>query len=253
MVPSRIASAVGAIAVGLLLSACVAADPPVDAPSSEPQGPQPPVSTSITLQQLAGVVSEADAPPQALFDVGQASTAGADLLSEQEYWASVGGTPAACADIVSSPYLVSSADEADPARTDDATGALGTFTEEEDRFGLIQVYGRVFDDPAIASGFIDDFAATVAGCEGYRFVDADGGVTYDASGLTVSESASPPEGARVLSYSEDAAGTDGIGITFVQHENAVVAIYSELYPSSTMTPADVSALAGVIAGRVAAL
>ncbi len=253
-VPSRIAATAGAFALVLLLSACIAPDPGTDAPTGEPQGPLPPSDRSITLQQLAGLVSEADAPPQALFNVGAASTAGADLASEQDYWLSVGGTPAECADIVSSPYLVSSSDGADAARTDDPTGALATFTEAEDLFGLVQVYGRAFDDAATASGFLDEFSATVAGCGAYRFVGPEGDVTYDASGLRVEESTTEPAGTRVLTYGEEVEGSDalGVGITFVQRENAVVSIYSELYPSSTMTSADVAGLAAVVADRMAA-
>jgi hypothetical protein len=254
-VPSRIAATAGAFALVLLLSACIAPDPGTDAPTGEPQGPLPPSGTSITLQQLAGVVSEADAPPQALFNVGAASTAGADLASEQDHWLSVGGTPAACADIVSSPYLVSSADAAEAARRDDPTGALATFTEAEDLFGLIQVYGRAFDDAATASGFLDAFSATVAGCSGYRFLGPEGDIIYDASGLRVKESTTAPAGTRVLTYSEEAGESDalGVGITFIQHENAVLSIYSELYPSSTMTPADVAELAAILTDRMAAL
>jgi hypothetical protein len=252
--PSRIATALGAVALVVLLSGCVEPET-VPEPTGEPQGPVPPSTTSITLQRLATVVSEADAPPQALFDVGAASTSGDDLLSEQDYWTSVGGTPAECADVVSSPYLVSSADAADPARMDDATGALGTFTEVEDLFGLVQVYGRVFDDASTASGFVDELSATVAGCAGYRFIGADGEVTYDASSLSISESTTAPAGTRVLTYTEDVQGSDALGvdITFIQHENAVVAVFSELYPSSTMTPADVAAIGTAIAGRMAAL
>jgi hypothetical protein len=254
-VPSRIATALGTVTLVVLLGACVAPPAPDDSPSGEPQGPLPPSDAAITLQQLAGVVTEADAPPQALFAVGAASTSGADLVSEQDYWASVGGTPAECADVVSSPYLVTSADAADAARADDDTGALGTFTEQEDLFGLVQVYGRVFDDAATASGFLDAFSATAAACPGYRFIGTDGAVSYEATNLRVAESPEPPAGSRVLTYSEDVRGSGalGVGITFIQHENAVVSIYAELYPSSTMTPADVAAIADVVAGRMGTL
>jgi hypothetical protein len=254
-VPSRIATALGAVTLVVMLGACVGPAAPADTPSGDPQGPLPPSNTAITLQQLAGVVAEGDAPPQALFAIGAASTSGADLLSEQDYWTSVGGTPAECADVVSSPYLVTSADAADAARTDDETGALATFTEQEDLFGLVQVYGRVFDDAAAASGFLDAFAGIVAACPGYRFIGTDGAVSYEAANLRVTESPEPPAGTRVLTYSEEVRGSGAlsVGITFMQHENAVVSIYAELYPSSTMTPADVEAIADVIAGRLAAL
>jgi hypothetical protein len=59
----------------------------------------------------------------------------------------------------------------------------------------------------------------------------------------------------VLTYREDVAVAEalGVGTTFVQHENAVVAIYDELYDSSTMTADDVAAIAEAIAARMAAL
>ena len=252
--PARIATATTAVALAVLLAACVPAAP-VSTPTGEPQGPQPPSDAPITLQQLATVVTEDDAPPQALFDVGAASTSGADLLSEQQYWESVGGSPEQCRDVVSSPYLVSSADAADVARTDDPTGTLGTFSEDEDLFGLVQVYGRIFDDPAAASGFLDAFLQTVAGCTGYNLTDDDGAVTYQAVALHADEATDAPLGTRLVVFREDVSGSDilGVGITFVQRKNAVIAIYSELYPSSTITPADLSRITTTVSGRLAAL
>jgi hypothetical protein len=253
--PSRAAATLAAVTLVVLLGACSEPAAPVETPSGEPQGPLPPSDAGITLQQLAGVVTEADAPPEALFAVGAASTSGADLRSEQDYWASVGGTPAECADVVSSPYLVTSADAADPGRTDDATGALGTFTEQEDLFGLVQVYGRVFDEAATASGFLDAFSGIVAACPGYRFIGTDGAVTYEAADLRIAESPGGPAGTRALTYSEDVRGSDALGveITFIQHENAMVSIYSELYPSSTITADDVDGIVTAVTGRLAAL
>jgi hypothetical protein len=251
---SRVAAVLSAIALAALLGACVPSAPAV-APTGEPQGPQPPSDALITLQQLATVVTEADAPAQALFDVGSASTSGSDLLSEQQYWESVGGSPEECRDIVASPYLVSSADAVDAARTDDPTGTLATFSEDEDLFGLVQVYGRIFDDPATASGFLDAFMQTVAGCPGYRLAGEDGVVTYQAVALHVDEATDVPLGTRVVLFSEDVAGSDilSVGTTFVQRKNALIAIYSELYPSSTITPADVSRITTSVTGRLAAL
>lgn len=256
LVASRIATALGGMALAGLLTACVASGPtPDDTPTGQPQGPLPPSATEITLQRLASVVSAADAPPQALFTVGAASTAGEDLVSEQEYWVSVGGTPVECADVVSSPYLVSSEDAFDAARIDDPTGALGIFTEEEDRFGLVQVYGRVFDSEATASGFLDAFLTIVAECGAYRFVGPTGDVTYAATGLRVDESLPTPTDARVLRYGEDVSGSDvlAVGTTLIQHRNAVVGVYFELYPSSTMTSADVTELVATLTNRIATL
>jgi hypothetical protein len=253
-VRARVATTSAAVALAVLLGACVPSAP-VESPAGEPQGPQPPSTALITLQQLATVVTAEDAPAQSLFDVGAASTSGPDLLSEQQYWESSAGTPEECRDVVSSPYLVSSADAIDVARTDDPTGTLGTFSEDEDLFGIVQVYGRIFDDEATASGFLDGFVQTVAGCSGYQLSGDDGTVTYQAVALHVEESETGPAGMRALLFSEDAAVSDtlGVGTTFLQRKNAVIAIYSELYPSSTMTPDDVTDLAAIIAGRLATL
>ena len=133
---------------------------------------------------------------------------------------------------------MSSADAIDVARTDDPTGTLGTFSEDEDLFGIVQVYGRIFDDEATASGFLDGFVQTVAGCPGYQLSGDDGTVTYQAVALHVEESETGAgRDVRALLFSEDAAVSDtlGVGTTFLQRKNAVIAIYSELYPSSTMT------------------
>ncbi len=250
----RIASAPAAIALAVVLAACVASVPTGE-PSPGQQGPLPPTAALITLQQLATVVTAADAPAQSLFDVGEASSSGDDLVSEQGYWDAVGGSPDVCRDVVSSPYLVRTADADDDALLDDPTGAIGRFSEDEDLFGLIQVYGRIFDDEAAASGFVDGFAQTVAGCSGYQLTGEDGTVTYQAVALHLEESTTAPIGTRVLDFREDVAGSDitGVGTTFVVRKNAVIAIYSELYPSSTMTTTDVAQLAETLAERLAAL
>jgi hypothetical protein len=251
---SRLAAASTTAALAILLSACVISTH-VDAPTGEPQGPQQPSDALITLQQLATVVMAEDAPAQSIFDVGEASTSGPDLLSEQQYWEESHGAPEECRDVVSSPYLVSSADAADVARTDDPTGAIGRFTEDEELFGLVQVYGRIFDDVATASGYLDAFAQTVAGCPGYQLAADDGTVTYQAVALHLAESTTAPVGTRILLFSEDAVGSDTLGVTttFVQRKNAVIAIYSELYPSSTMSPDDVATVTDTIVGRLAGL
>lgn len=253
-VRSRVAAVVGALALVIALSACVPSAK-VAVPTSEPQGPLPPSDAPITLQQLATVVTEGDAPAQSLFDVGAASTSGADLLSEQQYWEAVGGRPEECRDIVSSPYLVSSADGADASRTDDPTAALGTYSEDEDLFGLVQVYGRIFDSPATGEAFLAEFTQTVAGCLGYQLTGEDGAVTYDAVALHLQESTTAPIGTRQFVFSEVVTGSDIISVstTFVQRKNAVVAIYAELYPISTMTPADVTTLTATVTGRLAAI
>jgi hypothetical protein len=251
---SRIASATATFALTLALSACVPATPTHDA-SPEQQGPLPPTGALITLQQLATVVTADDAPAQSLFDVGESSTSGDDLVSEEGYWQAVGGSPEECRDVVSSPYVVRTADADAESLLDDPTGAIARFSEDEDMFGLIQVYGRIFDDDAAASGFVDGFTQTVAACSGYQLTGEDGTVTYRAVALHLDESTTAPIGTRVLEFREDVAGSDitGVATTFVVRKNAVIAIYSELYPSSTMTTADVSQLSDTLAQRLAAL
>jgi hypothetical protein len=244
---------VAVVVLAAVLTGCVPTSP-VE-PGADPQGPVPPATGPITLERLATVVSAEDAPRSATFDVGEASTSGADLASEQDYWVAVGGSPEQCADIVSSPYLVSAADVDDERRLDDPSGTLGTFTEAEDLFGLSQVYGRVFDDEASASGFLDALGQVVAGCPGYQLTGADGQPNYVASALTFEESATAPAGTRVVMYGETVTGSEILSVrtTFIQHETAVVAVYAELYPSSTMTGADVAKISDAVATRMAAL
>jgi hypothetical protein len=244
-----------ALAVALVLAGCVgqAPDPaPVD---TAPIGPVAPPSGPVTLDRVLAIVEEDDASPTTLYTAdGTLSSSGADLQSEDAYFAQVGGTPAECAGVVSSPYLVSALDVG--ARLDDPSALIGTFTEvDEDRFGLVQVYARQFDDAARASAFLAEFAAAVQGCPGYRFIDGAGTVTWNATGLTVAPLDALPTGVAGLQYHETVTDTDATAVTtaLLQRDGVVIAVYGELYPSSTITPADVEAVAEAIAGRLGVL
>jgi hypothetical protein len=246
---------VAAIAAALALAGCVG-QPPDPAPGdTAPIGPVAPQSGPVTLDRVLAIVGEDDASPTTLYTAdGTLSTSGADLESEGAYFAQVGGTPPECAGVVSSPYLVSALDTG--ARADDPSALIGTFTEvDEDRFGLVQVYARQFDDAATASGFLAEFAAAVQACPGYRFVDAAGAVTWNATGLTVAPLDALPTGVAGVQYHETVTDTDATAVTtaFLQRDGVVIAVYGELYPSSTITPADVQAVATAIAGRLAVL
>jgi hypothetical protein len=247
--------AAAVLAVGLGLTGCVgqqAAPAPVD---TAPIGPVAPADGAVTLDQVLAIVGEDVASPTTLYSAdGTLSTSGADLDSEDAYFAQVGGTPAECAGVVSSPYQVSSYDTGD--RLDDPSALIGTFTEiDEDRFGLVQVYARQVDDAATASGFLTELTATVHGCAGYRFVDTDGAVTWSAAGLTVAPLDSLPAGVAGLHYGETVTDSDATAVTtaFLQRDGIVIAVYGELYPSSTITPSDVQAVASAIASRLALL
>ena len=254
MAPSRVAGVLAAASTILILAACVAAFPDTDQPD---QGPLPPASDGfVALDQLATLVTEADAPATMLVQVGEVSASGADLTSEQGYWVSVGGEPAECADVVSSAYLVSSADTGD--RADDPTGLIGMFTEiDEDRFGLMQAYARQFDDAPTAALFLQELRQTVVGCPGYRLIGADGTSNWTTSELQLTEGPAGPAGLDMesLRYEEIVQDSDALGltITFLRRDNVMVAVYAESYPTSTFTDGDASAIATAAYERMSAL
>ncbi|MGE3446183.1 MAG: hypothetical protein AB7H92_01210 [Microbacteriaceae bacterium] len=250
---ARLLVALAAVGLGVALSGCVGAPAePVDPGPAAPIGPVPPPSGPLTLERIAGIVSEDDGPPTTRFTPGGTlSTSGADLESEQQYWVAVGGTPDVCADVVAAPYLVSSADAADRDGLDDRSVLLGTFTElDEERFGLIQVYAREFDDDTAAQGFLSGFEASVAACPGYRFLD-DGVATYDAVALSVEQLAPAGDGeVAALEYRETLDTADHrTTVYFLQRDRIVISIYGEILPSSTITDADLESLTGTVALR----
>lgn len=238
-----------------LLSGCVGADPaPVESVSSAPIGPVPPAGGPLTLEAVAAIIGADDAIATATFAGGDApSTSGADLASENDYWIAVGGRPDACAGVVSAPYLVSAADTG--SRLDDPTLLIGIFTEvDEERFGLIQVSARQFDDAATASGFLTELTATVQGCPSYQLVDGDT-VTWNAVALNVAPLADLPAevaGVRYIETLQDSAAL-GVSTIFLQRDGVVLSIYGEITDTSTITQADVDALAAVVADRLGRL
>lgn len=249
-----VASALAGTVLVLTLSGCVP-PAPAESPSSAPVGPTAPTTGPLTLQRIAGIVGAGDASATMTFSPdGTVSSSGEDLASETDYWVAVGGRPEACADVVSAPYVVSRADAAAAARLDDPSALLGTFTElDEGRFGLIQVYARQFDDAATAAGFLDAFATTVDGCPAYQLVD-DGQITYDAVGLSVSRPAATADvAALVLEESLGDSPQHRTVLHLLQREGIVLAVYGEVFPTSTIVLDDVERIAGDLALRLAVL
>jgi hypothetical protein len=244
------AAAAVAVSLVLALSGCVGTSEE-DIPSQGPIGPQPAPEGPLTLNSVAGIVTDSDVPATTTLTVGTTvSTSGDDMVTERDYWTAVGGRPAECQDVVSAPYLVSSADAASRDLLDDPAALLATVTElDEERFGLIQVYARQFDDAVSARDFLDSFETLVAGCPSYQFVD-DGVVTYDAVALSVHPLATDGN-VYALEYRET-LGDAGHSTTvyFLQREGIVISVYGEILPSSTITDADVDAIAGNVAIRL---
>jgi hypothetical protein len=241
-----------AVLVVLALSACAptpSADPPQDDAPIGPVAPGP-----LTLQRVAGIITDADAPSTTLFTPGDTvSTSGEDLASEIDYWISVGGAPQTCAAVVSSPYLVSGHDTG--ARLDDPSALIATLTEvDEDRFGLIQVYARQFDDAATASAFLDEVTDAVNRCEGYTLSD-DGTVSYRAVTLRIEPLEQLPAGVAGLHYVETVESSLSTGVTtsFLQRDAIVLSVYAETTASSTISAAQADELTATIASRLAAL
>lgn len=242
-----------ALALVAALTACTEPEPdprpPLDIPT-----PSAPVDGALAFDDIVGIVTNADAPPTALSTLGDTlSTSGDVLADEQDYWIAVGGRPASCADVVSGPYLVGSGDSGD--RLDDPAAVLATFTEaDEALFGLIQVFAREFDGESDAAAFLTELQAAIAACPGYQFVD-DGTVTWNAVSLATAPLDTPPDGIDGFRYTETlrASRASSVTTTFVQRERIVIAVYAELFPTSTLTTADATTLADTIAERLSML
>lgn len=243
--------AAGAAGLLVLLTGCVGFDRDVE----EDPGtiaPRPPAA--IELADLTDALSQDDVPATTVVTPdGRLSVSGDDLEAERDYWTSVGGRPEECRDLVAGPYLVGSGDVG--GRLDDPSALLATVTElDEDRFGLMQVYARQFDDTATAASFLDEFQDAVAGCGGYRFVDGDS-VTWDAIRLGVEPLVGAPEGVTALHYSETLRDSSALeaSTTFLQRENIVISVFAEITETSTMTTADAVRFAAAIAARLSRL
>jgi hypothetical protein len=242
------------MSLGVGLTACVGAPAPVD---EAPIGPAPAPAGPLTLDRVAGILTADDVPATTSLTIGTTlSTSGDDLAAENDYWVAVGGRPAECADVVAAPYLVSSFDAGSDALLDDPSALIATVTElEEERFGLIQVYAREFDDTAAAQAFLAGFPESVAVCPAYQFVDGDT-VTYDAVALSVQPLTETGDGdVTALVYRETLGDSADHRTTvyFLQRDGIVVSVYGEVLPSSTLTDADIESVAGTIALRLGQL
>jgi hypothetical protein len=223
----------------------------MDPGTLQPVGPEPGASGSLSLHTVMAIVGADDGGDNTSFSAGtEFSTSGDDLTAETEYFAANGGTPAVCAPVVSSPYLVSSLDTG--ARADDPSYMIGTFTElDEDRFGLIQVYARQFDDAATASGFLGEFRAAVAACPGYQLRDG-GTVTLDVTKLRVSTLSGLPDDVAGIRYIETLRNSASTSVTvdFLQKGPIVISVYGELTPSSTITQQQIDGISADIVLRL---
>ena len=227
---------------------------PAPDPTDAPIGPVAPAPAALTLDSVAGIVSADDITETTTFTPGgELSTSGDDLASENDYWIAVEGTPQRCAPVVSAPYLVSGHDTGD--RLDDPSVLVGTMTEnDENRFGVIQIYARQFDDAATARAFLAELTASVGDCGGYTLAE-DGVVNFSASGLAIAELDDLPDGVTGLHYTEavDSSSSTGVTTSFLQREGIVIAVYTETTTSSTISAAGADALTATIASRLASI
>jgi hypothetical protein len=175
--------------------ACFGAAPAPRTPAVEPQGR--PAARGHHAAALATVsVTRATRPADALVRVG-ARVVPADLRRSRTTGMRSGGSPEACADIVSSPYLVSYRPTANGDRLDDPTRVLGTFPEDEDRFGWCRYRGAASTSAATASGFLDR-AWSVAACPGYRLTGENGAPTTRRPADATESGATRPSATRGL-------------------------------------------------------
>lgn len=245
-----------AAALSLALTACVGQAPEADPGTADPApvGPAPAPSGPLTLDRVVGIVSEADATASMTFTPGDTlSTSGDDLASETDYFTGNAGKPAKCAGVVSAPYLVSEHDTGD--RLDDPSALIGTFTEvDEERFGLIQVYARQFDDAATASGFFTELSKSVDGCDAYKLYDGKK-VTVDAVPKGISKLDGLSGDVTGIRYRETLRNSKSKGVTieFFQRDGIVISVYGELTNSSTIDQKQVDTIADAVATRLGQL
>jgi len=253
MLPGRVLPGVAAAGLLLSLVACSAQAPDAAPGPDGPIGPVPPSAAPLSLAGLAGIVTDADAPATGVFAPGDtASTSGEDLASERDYWSAVGGRPDECADVVAAPYIVSAHDTG--ARLDDPSGLLATITEvDEERFGLIQVYAREFDDGGTAEGFLTEVRAAVDACPGYELI-ADGAVNWRTVSFDVTTLRDLPGAVSGIRYVETVRSdhAESAQTSFVQRGPVVVSVYAEITGSSTLTASDADRITLAIATRLAA-
>jgi hypothetical protein len=243
---------VTAVALSLALSGCLDdRSVEMDPGTIAPVGPEPAPSGALTLEKVMAIVGESDGGDNTVFTAGaELSTSGDDLLAENEYFSGNKGKPAECAPVVSSPYLVSSLDTG--ARADDPSYLVGTYSEvDEQRFGLIQVYARQFDDAATASGFLREVRDAVAACPGYRLYDGDT-VTLDVTKLKVASLSGLPDDIAGLRYIETlkSSASDGVTIDFLQKDAIVISVYGETTPSSTITQEQIDGISADVVLRL---
>jgi hypothetical protein len=251
--PRLLAVLLCTVAIGsAVLTGCVSADDGrVPDTTDAPVGPVAPDTGPVTLDRIVGIVSAADATATTSFTGGDSlSTSGDDLASESDYWVAVEGSPEQCAPVVSAPYLVSDFDTGE--RLDDPSALLGTLTEiDENRFGVIQVYARQFDDAATAQSFLSELTDAVGGCDGYTLAE-DGTVNFAASDLTIASLDGLPEGISGLRYSESVSSSSSTAVTtsFLQRDAVVISVYAETTTTSTIDAAGADALTATIAQRL---
>jgi hypothetical protein len=129
---------------------------------------------------------------------------------------------------------------------------VGTYSEiDEERFGLIQVYARQFDDAATASGFLTEFRDAAVACPGYKLYDGDT-VTLDVTKLKVAPLSGLPDGITGLRYIETlkSSASNGVTIDFLQKDAIVISVYGETTPSSTITQEQIDGISADVVLRL---
>lgn len=176
--------------------------------------------------------------------------------SIQSFWDESGGDPIECLETYFASYLMVPA-EVEVAPEDEFGDIAGYYPGEN---GAINVAGRSFESEDAARAFLATVPAGAAACTaagGYELYQGDGvvgwGVTAVATGTP--SAFTVPDGVTALEQEETVVEDYALRyrVTFLQFDNAVVAVTAQLHTTSTFTFDQVDELSGLVAERLAKL
>ena len=236
---------VTALASAAVLCACTASPEPA------------PDARHITADEFEGLVLADDAALDQPFD----TTFNLEPLalkagSIQSFWDESGGDPVECLDTYFASYIMVPGEVEVPP--DDEFGDIAGYYPAAT--GAINVAGRSFESEDAARAFLATVPTGAAACTaagGYELYQGDGVVGWAVTAVAAGTPSgfAAPDGVTVLEQEETVVADYALRyrVTFLQFDNAVVAVTAQLHTTSTFAFEQVDELAGLVAERLAAL